>query len=329
MLINTTSELKEYIPASVTLKFEDIRPQIRQVEREIIIKIFSQAIYTRLTTEEAPSAQDTALKALLAEATALLALIEYIPIGQLHFSSQGIQIASNENMKTAFEWQIDQLKDTCSRQGWTAIEAALAYCETLPDGDLKEIWTETETYTTAQGKLIPTLRHFEKFAHIQGSRVLFNKLLPVIADQQDEVILPGLGSTLFTAVLGYASEEDATKKTALTQAHKLASKALVYLSLGIGFQDTMLVLSDNGPLVIEAMQSRLTKAVKSAPQELISAIATTYRSRAAAAMRELIEFCQTNSTVLPEYQESPNFISDADQIDHIPRNDPKSGIVFL
>lgn len=329
LLISNTTELKEYIPASITLNFDDIRPQVRQVEREIIIRIFSQAIYDRLTTVEAPTAQDTALKALLAEAVALLALVEYIPIGQLHFSSAGIQIASNENMKTAFEWQIDQLKDTCSRQGWTAIEAALAYCESLPAGDLKNLWIQTDTYLTSQGKLISTLRQFEQFAHLQGSRILFNKLLPTLTDQQDEVILPALGKTLLDKVLTLASESDEDKKAALTQAHKLASKALAYGTLGVGFQDSMLILSDNGPLVIEAMQSRLSKAAKTAPESLISAIATTYRSRAAAALRELLQFCQTNASVLTEYQESTNFISDADQTDHIPRNDPDSAIVFF
>lgn len=328
-LINNTPELKGYIPASITLNFEDIRPQIRQVEREIIIRIFSQAVYTRLTTVGSPSAEDTALKALLAEATALLALIEYIPIGQLHFNSQGIQIASNETMKTAFEWQIDQLKDTCSRQGWTAIEAALAYCEELPNGELKNLWIETDTYTSAQGKLLPTLKSFEVFAHLQGSRVMFNKLIPVIADQQDEVILPALGTALMAKVLSFSTEENSEKKAALTKAHKLASKALVYFTLGVGFQDTMLVLSDNGPLVIEAMQSRLSKSVKTAPSELISAISTTYKNRAAGALRELIEYCQSVSDVLTEYQSSPNFISDADQIDHIPRNDPDWGIAFF
>lgn len=329
MLISNITELREYIPASVTLNFADIRPKIRQVEREIIIRIFSQAVYNRLTTLETPTAEDTALKQLLAEAVALLALLEYIPIGQLQFDSSGIRIASNENMKTAFEWQIDELKSTCSRQGWSAIESALAYCESLPDGALRTAWIATDTYTSSQENLITNLRQFETFTHLQGSRVMFNKLIPTLADQQEEVVVPAIGQALFQAILAKESESDQTKKEALTKAHKLASKALAYLTLGVGFQDSMLILSDNGPLVIEAMQSRLAKAVKTAPESLISAIATTYRSRGAAAMKELIDYCQSVSDVLTEYQSSPNFIADADQTDHIPRNDPNWGIAFF
>ncbi len=329
MLINNITELRDYIPASVTLNFGDIKPKIRQVEREIIIRIFGQPIYDRLTTVHPLTSSDTSLKNLLTEATALLALLEYIPIGQVQFDSAGIRIASTEQMKTAFEWQIDELKTTCSRQGWAAIESALGICEQLPAGTLKNLWTATETYTLSTQNLITNLRQFEQFAHLQGSRVMFNKLIPTITDQQDEVIIPAIGQSLFTSIMQVDSEEDPNRIAFLYKAKKYASKALAYLTLGVGFQDTLLILSDNGPLVIEAMQSRLAKAVKSAPTDLISAIATTYRSRGAAALKELIDYCQSVSDVLVEYQESPNFIAVAGQTDHIARNDPNWGIAFF
>lgn len=329
MLINNITELRDYIPASVTLNFGDIKPKIRQVEREVIIRIFGQPIYDRLTTVHPLTASDTSLKNLLAEAVSHLALLEYIPIGQVQFDSAGIRIASTEQMKTAFEWQIDELKTTCSRQGWAAIESALGICEQLPAGTLQDLWTATETYTLSTQNLISNLRQFEQFAHLQGSRVMFNKLIPTIADQQDEVIIPAIGQSLFNSMMQVDTEEDPNRIAFLYKAKKLASKALAYLTLGVGFQDTLLILSDNGPLVIEAMQSRLAKAVKSAPTELISAIATTYRSRGAAALKELIDYCQSVSDVLVEYQESPNFISVAGQTDHIARNDPNWGIAFF
>lgn len=329
MLINSTTELKEYIPASVTLSFADIRPKIRLVEREIIQRIFSIAIYSRLTTIGAPTAEDTALKDLLSEAVAHLALLEYLPFGQVQISSAGVQIASNDTMKTAFEWQIDQVKTECTRQGWAAIESALEYCENLPDGALKTLWIATATATTNSSRLLPTLRKFETFAHLGHSRVLFNKLLPVLIDQQEEVIQPALGDALWAKALDYTSEQDATKKTALIQVHKLAAKALALLTIGVGFEDTMLVLSDNGPLIIDGMQSRQPKAVKTAPEQTVTLIASHALERGQGALRELIQYCQSQAAVLSEFEESPNFISDADQTDHIPRNDPDWGIAFF
>jgi hypothetical protein len=329
MLISNTTELKEYIPASVTLDFADIRPKVRLVEREIIQRIFSIEVYEHLIDPAATATEDVALKKLLAEAVAHLALLDYLAFGQVQINSSGVQIASNETMKTAFEWQIDEIKTQCSRQGWSAVESALEYCESLPDGDLKDLWEETNTYTTNQSRLLPTLRKFETFVNLGHSRVLFNKLAPIIQDQQEEVIEPAVGSALFAKMLAYESESDATKKAALTKAHKLASRALAYFAAGSGFQDSMLILSDNGPLVINGMQSRLSKAKLTPPTELVQLIADSYQSRAGGALRELIEYCQANATVLPEYEESPNFISDADQTEHIPRNDPDWGIAFF
>jgi len=329
MLINTTADLKNYIPASVTLNFQDIRPKLRLVEREIIKRIFSKAIYLRLEALGAPTGQDAELKDLLSEAVAHLALLEYLPFGQVQIDSAGVRIATNENMKTAFEWQIDNLKTECSKQGWNAIEAALELCESLEDGELKTVWIASITYTTSKAQLLPTLRKFEHFANLGHSRVLFTKLIPTLTDIQDEVILPAIGQSLFDKILSFDTESDAPKKTLLKQAYKLASKALAFGTIGRAFLDTMLILSDNGPLIIDGLQSRQPKSVKTAPTELVLLIAQNATNRASGALAELVEYCQLHADVLTEYKESSNFISEADQTNHIPRNDPKWGIAFL
>lgn len=329
MLINTIAELKEFIPASVTLSFADIRPKLKLVEREIILRIFSKAVYDRITTGAEPTAEDIALKALFSEAVAHLALLEYLAFGQVQINSAGIQIASNDSMKTAFEWQIDQIKTECSRQGWSAIESALELCEALPDGALKSAWIASPTYTASQSQLLSTLRIFETFVNLGHSRILFNKLTPTITDLQDEVIQPALGDALWAKLLAAEAEANAEKKAALLKVRKLASKALAFLTVGTSFLDTILILSDNGPLVIDGLQSSQPKAVKSAPTELVQAIAANAEQRGKGALRELIEFCQATVAVLPEYESSPNFISEADQTTHIPRNDPNWGLAFF
>ncbi len=322
MLINSTAELKSYLPASVTLDFQDIRPKIRLVERETILRIFSQALYDAAI---APSATGDTLKLreLLAEAVAHLAFLEYLPFGQVQISSAGVQIASNANMKTAFEWQIEQIKDECSRQGWSAIESALRLLEETADNTLKTAWQATATYQVSTKSLVSTLSQFEKFSSLHGSRVLFNKLLPVLQDVQEEVILPAIGKALFDKVLTETGE-------AYVKAKKLAAKALVFKTLAVGFMDTVLILSDNGPQIIDGLQSRQPKSTKTAPIEYLQVLSENYKSRAASALRELIEYCQTNQSDLPEFAESDNYIDPAaEQQDHIPRNDPSWGIAFF
>ncbi|AWW31833.1 hypothetical protein DN752_17790 [Echinicola strongylocentroti] len=327
MLINSTEELKEYIPASIALGFDDIKPKIRLVEREVIKRIFSSAIYDRATNAGAAD-NDRALKELLSEAVAHLALLQYIDMGQVLISSSGIQIASNENTKTAFEWQIDGLKKQCSLQGWGAVESALAFMETLPEGDLLTAWEETDTYKDSQMSVLSTLKQFEQYVSLHHSRVLFNKLLPTMTDQQEKV-KAALGDSLWTKVVGYSSEEDSAQKTRLLRVYKKCGKALAYFTVAEGFVDTMLVLSDNGPLVIEAMQSRMPKAVKTAPEDLVKFIAENYRGKANGVITDLLAYLQENIEHFPEFKDSENYIDDEDQTDHIARNDPDWGLAFF
>ena len=94
--------------------------------------------------------------------------------------------------------------------------------------------------------------------------------------------------------------------------------------------DTLLVLSDNGPLVIDGIQSRLSKSKTTAPEELVQGIAKTYAQRAAGAMTDLLAFCQQHADILTEYLTSANYIpEDEDRTDHIPRNDPDAGVAFF
>lgn len=321
MLINSTAELKQYIPTSVTLNFEDIRPKIQLVEREVIQRIFSAELITAVSASGA-SEPMISLRAIMEEAEAHLALLEYIPFGQLQFDSSGIRIAVNDNMKQAFEWQVDDLKDECSRQGWAAVEAALEFLEKTDDPAIKAIWKETDHYKNAQKSLISTLREFQRFVNLNNSRILFNKLLPVQDDIQDDVIEPAISKALLTRVLSSGADLDKRVK-------KMAAKALAYHTVATGFMDTILVLSDNGPLIIDGMISRQPKAKRTAPQELVTIIAENYKTRAEAALRELVEFCQANVEHLPEFKESSNYIEDEDHTNHIPRNDPDWGLAFF
>lgn len=310
------------------LDFNDIKPKIRLVERETVKRIFSLAIYTRLTTAAGDTADDTEVKSLLSEAVAHLALLHYAAFGQLQISSAGIQIASNAEMKQAFEWQIDKLRKECSLQGWSAVESALEYLEGLTTGALFDAWALAPFHTTAKTNLISTLRQFEKYTSLHHSRVFFNKLSPVITDQQEQVILPALGQPLWDIMMtpGASTEE---KKTLLTQLKHLTSKALVFHTMASGFQDTLLILSDNGPLILDGLQSRNSDSKASAPAEVVEAMALRFGAKASAALTELLAFCQENVAVLTEYESSPNFISDADQTDHIPRNPPDAAMIFL
>jgi hypothetical protein len=330
MLINNIQEFKQYLPVSLQLDFGDILPKVKLVERDIIRKKFSDEVYTIITADvPAAGSKEESLLDLLAEATAHLSLLEYISFGQVMLDSSGIHITSTENIKNAFQWQVEDLKNSCSISGWSAIESALELMETLPDEELKTAWQETDTYKTAQNSLISSLTQFQRFVHLGNSRVLFNKLIPTLDFAQEEIVMEAVGLDFWEKMLDFESEDDTTQKSRLKKAHKLASRALAYHTIGEGFTDTMLVLSDNGPLIMEQIQSSSTSTKATAKKEVVELIAKTYAAKAQGAIRELLQYCQANDEFFPEYKLSTNYISDEAQEDHIPRNDPDSGVVFF
>jgi hypothetical protein len=320
MLINSNQGLKNYIPASVTLDYEDIRPKIQLVEREILNRIFSKSLILAVSSH---AASDTMieLREILEEAEAHLALLEYIPFGQLQFDSAGIRMAVNENFKSAYEWQIHDLKEICSRQGWGAVESALLFLESTDDEELLALWQATDTFQKSQEALLGSLADFQKFVNINNSRVLFNKFIPIINDVQEDIIEPAIGTELFTKCIS-------SSEGLYPRIKKMACRALAYHTASIGFMDSLLILSDNGPLVIDGLKLKSDK--KTAPAQLVAIIAENYKSRAEASLRDLVEFCQANVDLLPEFKSSLNFIEDVSTDNtHIPRNDESWGGVFF
>lgn len=330
MLINNTEELKQYIPVSIALAYEDIAPQLRMVERDIILPKFSKTIYDYVNHSDNAS-EDHAkhLLSLLCEATAHLAVLEYLSIGQVQISSAGILISSTQNQKTAFEWQVREAQKQMARIGWSAIESAMAFLAGLPPGELRTAWQATETYAEAQKMLIPSLRKFQQHVHLGNSHLLYQRLLPVQYQNQEEHIRPMMGEALWARVLAFESEMNVSAKAALTKLHRMLCRALAFETMADGFLDTVLVLSDNGPMIVDGLQSRLSDAKATAPESFIHTIANTYRQKADGAVAEVISYAQSQVAILPEFAQSPSYTAPPDEKDHIPRNDPDWGIAFF
>jgi len=323
MLINNIATLKEFLPAAVTLDFADIRQQVRITEREIIKPYFGKPVYDLVNTSE-PTQEAAELKELMQEATAYLALAAYLPFGTTQISSAGIQIASNDNMKTAFEWQTAQLKTEAAKTGWMAIESGLEFLSRANGEALKTAWQQSQYFEQASKYLLPNLKAFQKFVFLSNSHTTFKKILPVLIDVQEEIIAQAISPGLLAKLI-HSSPENAV----LNSAANKAKKALAYFAMSMSFSDSMLILSDSGQLVIKAMSKDVSEAKTTAPEKLVERIAESYRTKADGALTELCRFCQENIADLPEYVESSNYTEEMDGQEHIARNNPNHGIAFF
>jgi len=325
-LIQNIETLKEFWPASVALDFKDIEPQIRIVQRNVIAKTFGPEIVSMAMAME--NQQTTEVKKLMQEALAFLALAKYLPFGMTQISSAGIQIASNQNMKTAFEWQTTTLREEAVTTGWQAIESVCDFLDLTTNEGLKNAWMATDFKQKSLGLLVPSIKVFQQYVNISDSHIMFFKLLPFLLDSQDEVVRPCLTDALFDKMMNPPAG-DAMLIKKLSELRKKAEKCVCFFAMSNGYQDISLLIKDNGIFAIEDIQARLTNTKKTISLEQSTVISESYKVRANGMLQEIIEFCNANSNVLTDFRISPNFITETDSEHIIYRNPPDAGIVFF
>lgn len=174
MLFKTTEEFKQYVPVNVNFTLDQIAPYCRKVERDLLSAnscmgaeqyLVLHAAYISATDLTAAQA---ALLPYTQEVVACFAFVGWIAAGQLDISDVGIRINSNESQKTAFQWQIEDLKAEWIANGYSAQEALLKF---MKDNSADyTTWTGSNAYTVYKAFLFSGAEDFNTYFNIQSSR---------------------------------------------------------------------------------------------------------------------------------------------------------------
>ncbi len=133
-LLDTIDAFKEHIGLNESVSANDfvkMQPDVLLAEDDYLRPALGAAFYDDLIDPSTTltSAEADRLRALLRSALANLSMVGYLDMGQVQISGAGVQIISTDNQKTAFQWQVNNLKTSFSRKGWNGLEKALAYLE--------------------------------------------------------------------------------------------------------------------------------------------------------------------------------------------------------
>lgn len=229
MLFSTIAQIKEYIAINITNDFNSIKPYIKQAETKFIKPVIGKDLYTTLDEYLQASDQSSKKTNELIDKVRLpliyYAYYLYAPIGNIQVSNTGIHIVTNENKKTAFEWQIDKLETSWLNTAHDFIEEVLEFLDEnradFPD------WTGSEAYTKAHSLFILSAKQFNEYVFINESRRLYSAMTPIIADIEKKYILPQIGEDMFEAlktVLQASSEPSADNQTLLDKIASCVAK---------------------------------------------------------------------------------------------------------
>ena len=183
-LIRTIEQFRDYVGVNANFDLANLQPAIRLVERQRVRPLLGPALYNELAAlssadlqaalDDEASAQGGLLR-LLQEAVASLALVEYLPLGQVQVSDLGIELRVN---KTAFQWQVNELRVAFRRTGYDALEEVLGYLDEHAS-DFPG-WATSAAASEARRQLLATALDFTRYYDIGGSRLTYLALLPTL-----------------------------------------------------------------------------------------------------------------------------------------------------
>jgi hypothetical protein len=214
-IISTIADLKQHIAIDFISDFDVIAYAVEDREMELRDTYLGEELFDQLATfrasQDASSSSSSASSSVSASgptndlltdllyyaqrAVANFAFMDYIPEGQLNISEKGIRIVTSDEMKTAFEWQIDGLRQKYKRSGYMAVENMLQH---LADNLSKYTsWRDSEQHKVMMGLIIWSSKDFNKYFNIAESRVVFRELIPAIKKAEEFYIKQTLGTTYF------------------------------------------------------------------------------------------------------------------------------------
>lgn len=197
MLFTSIDELRQHLAVSVGSDFVTLQPYIDKAELLFVKPILGADLYEHLCSYMDGDRDDEATEALLKKVQRVLAYYTYylyIPIGQLNITESGIHITTTDTKKTAFEWQIKELRRSMLESAHTFADDLITYLEALDTGGsgsgsasgsettstLYDLWAQSSGYTNTHDLIFVTAEDFNEYFFINKSRRLFVQLRAII-----------------------------------------------------------------------------------------------------------------------------------------------------
>lgn len=196
-LISTKQEVAQYVSINPSFGFTRIEPHINRVMRTVISGLLGQTLLERLATVYSNALE--ALNALpeseknaiiesgkiytlapeqyhqpfvyLQDAICNIAFMNCLSQMQVNLGEAGIRLIVNENQKTAFQWQVDDIKYQTASDGYAALNGLLIYLEDQI-GTFEE-WKVSDSYFQQKKYFVESAELFNDAYYISNNRMTF------------------------------------------------------------------------------------------------------------------------------------------------------------
>lgn len=182
------SELQEVLGmVDADFSLEQMFPYIRHATKDLIKLIGEPNYAMAVLSYKNDDVMDEFLM-LCRYAVALGAFREYAPLADISYTTQGRAFRSDENMKTAFEWQIDKSDDAMERSYYAALNQIIEFISG------SSVYLAPPQIQELKDLCVSGIDVFQQYVDISDSHLLFFKLIPSLKLAERQLIKPRTGA---------------------------------------------------------------------------------------------------------------------------------------
>ncbi|OFY87842.1 MAG: hypothetical protein A3F72_02935 [Bacteroidetes bacterium RIFCSPLOWO2_12_FULL_35_15] len=330
MLLKSIADIKKVVPIIGSSSFTSFTPYIKQAERDFLIPNMSKTEYDALSaaynvTTPTLSAKQTELLEKCQEVIVHYMLFLWIPTGQVSMGDNGIRINTTETLKTAFQWQIDDLSRSVLRSSGSAMDALLDYLE--ENKATFALWAASSAYTVFKECFITTTKQFsDLFSPIGNSRLNFIALRSAMKKAQEFDITAIIGESFYNELMTQHIANNLSANNLKVVA--LIQKALVPFTMKRAFTELSVSIDERGILNFNNTgNAQVVSQKQPAKDAMIFKLEMAAENDAKTYSKKLKEFLATNIADYATYAASD--VYDSDTTDHSFTNDSESGNFFM
>lgn len=270
---NNSSEMNSFIPVSAALTWNKVESSLNDAWRLFVLPLLGAkmadvitGLYNRDTLEGIESEALSECQC----AVANLAFWYNFDELQVRITDQGFQVQESEegSYKSPYRYQEDRLRANFKAKGFNAIDHLLELLET--NLEKFEAFKEAPAYIQSRTSIVRNAREVDAIHFINGSRIIFLRLCPIMRQVEETYLQPLVGKSLYNALRTALAETEDDKRCIgekpVEELRAKCAKVVVLRSIAQLIRTTG-SLTDRGLYFPSYMGNEGVSAAPAAPEE--------------------------------------------------------------
>jgi hypothetical protein len=218
-LVKNFGTFKRYVRYNFSAEDIGSLPDTAPVEREYILPLIGQTLYTDLQTQvDADVITKPELLDIVRAAAVPLTVYNELPFLQVQLGDSGLRKLLSENTQGAFRWEFNEVRDTLEDKGCKALDQLITY---LYANKVALAWTAPANIPV----VFKTGTEFTVYYGLKYPHRTFMSLVELVSEVEEQYIGSSIGDAFLVALIAKDAPNDLEKA-----AIKLIKKAVANLT---------------------------------------------------------------------------------------------------